>query len=147
MSGTCGGVVIFDYTIWASKYTILAASVTETVAQLWFDEAATLYLNNTACSPVQDLPTRAMILGMLTAHLVILNVPIGNANPSPLVGRISNGTQGSVSVAVENQYPPGTVQWYQQTQPGASAWAALAPYRTARYLPAPRRFRGLGGRW
>lgn len=150
MSGCVGAVVVFDYTIWSAKYPALAASVSQDTAQVWFDEAGTLYLNNSPQSIVQDLTVRAMILGMLTAHLVMLNVPIAGAAPSGLVGRISNATQGSVSVAAQNDYPPGTVQWYQQTGPGSAAWAAMAPYRTARYRPQARRCFAAGGyfgRW
>jgi hypothetical protein len=138
------GTVIFDYTYWSAKYPALAASVTEAVAQVWFDEAGTLYLNNSPASRVQDLPTRAIILGQLTAHLILLNVPINGQASSGLVGRISNASEGSVSVAVQNEYPPGSAQWFQQTIPGSSAWQAMSNYRAARYISPQRCYGGYG---
>lgn len=142
MSGSTG-IVAFDFSIWSARYPTLAASVSMPAAQSYFDEA-TLYLDNTPGSLVQDVGKRAVLLGMLTAHIATLNAVINGQAPSGLVGRISNASQGSVSVATQNDYPPGTVQWYQQTAPGASFWAATAQYRTARYLPPARGF-GFGG--
>lgn len=143
MSGSTG-IVAFDYTIWSARYPALAVSVAQPAAQSFFDEA-TLYLDNSPGSVVRDVGKRAVLLGMLTAHIATLNAPINGQAPSGLVGRISNASQGSVSVATQNDYPPGTVQWYQQTTFGAAFYAATAPYRTARYLPAPRSFGGFGG--
>ena len=80
-----------------------------------------------------------MLLNMLTAHIAALNAPLGGQPSSPLVGRVSNATEGTVTVATDNQYPPGSVQWYQQTKYGAAFWAASAQYRTAIYAPGPRR--------
>jgi hypothetical protein len=136
------GIVTFNYQVWAARYPMLATSVTQPAAQSFFDEA-TLYLDNSPGSLVRDVGKRAVLLGMLTAHIATLNAPINGQEPSGLVGRITNASQGSVSVAVQNDYPPGTVQWYQQTAFGAAFYAATATYRTARYLPAPRGF-GVG---
>lgn len=128
------GVVVFDYSTWRLRYPELAASVNDALAALYFAEA-TLYLNNTPTSLVCDLPQRAMCLNMLTAHIAALN----SAASSPIVGRIASASEGSVSVSTENSYPPGTVQWYQQTKYGAAYWAATARFRTMRYIPSPAR--------
>lgn len=125
------GVVVFNHQTWAARYPELAAWVPN--AQPYFDEAQ-LYLSNTPTSLVKDEAIRAVLLNMLTAHIAALNAPL-NCEPSPtLVGRITSASEGSVSVSVDNQYPPGDVQWYQQTKYGAAYWAATAPYRTMRYV-------------
>ena len=135
MSGSA--VVYFDYSAWSAQYPALAAYVDQATAQIWFNIAGTLYLNNTSSSIIGDLPTRGYILNMLTAHLVILNVPINGVAPSGIVGRITTASQGSVSVTTQNDYPPGSAQWYQQTAPGSAAWAAMARFRGAQYRAAP----------
>lgn len=135
------GVVDFDYGAWSLRYPELAASVSAPVAQLYFNEAG-LYCDNTACSPVKDaLPggQRAMLLNMLTAHIAALNSQLAGQASSPLVGRISNATEGSVSVQAQMDYPPGSPQWFMQTKYGASFWQASAAYRTMRYMPSPGR--------
>jgi len=145
------GVVAFDYTAWSARYPELAAFVAEPMAQAYFNEAQ-LYCDNTPCSPIHDDSVggqRSVILNMATAHIAAINAPLNNQPSSPLVGRISNATEGSVSVQTENLYPPGTVQFWQQTKYGAAFWAATTQFRTFRYV-APVRYPGLGNgvhRW
>ena len=89
-----------------------------------------------------------MLLGMVTAHIAALNAPLSGHPASTLVGRISSATEGSVTVATQNDYPPGTAQWWQQTKYGAAFWAASAQFRTARYVHGPRaQYNGFGPRW
>lgn len=135
------GAVTFDYAAWVARYPEFA-NVSEPQALGYFDEAG-LYCANDACNPaLAVLPT---LLNMLTAHIAWLNAPRdASGNPaasgqpaSPLVGRISNASEGSVSVQTENQYDSGTPQWYQQTRYGAAYWAATAQFRTARYSARP----------
>lgn len=128
------GVVQFDYSVWSARYSELAPYVAQPLAQSYFNEAQ-LYCDNTPCSPICNLGERAVLLNMMTAHIAALNAPIGFMPSSTLVGRISGATEGSVSVQTQNDYPPGTVQWYQQTKYGAAFWAATAQYRTMHYVP------------
>jgi hypothetical protein len=131
------GVVTFTYADWSTRYPELAASVALPLAQLYFNEAQ-MYCDNTPQSPIRDASQggqREILLNMVTAHIAALNAPLNGQASSPLVGRISNATQGSVSVQTQNDYAPGTVQWYQQTKYGAAYWAATAAYRTMRYIP------------
>lgn len=130
------GIVTFNFATWAARYPNLAAWVNESIATMYFAEA-TLYCDNTPCSPVCNLTQRAMFLNMLTAHIAQLNANINGQAPSGLVGRISSASEGSVSVSVENNYPAGTVQWFQQTPYGSSYWAASAQFRMALYMPGP----------
>jgi hypothetical protein len=131
-----GGVVVFDYSAWALRYPELASSVTQPLAQQYFDEAQ-LYCDNTPCSPVQNLPQRAVLLNMLTAHIAALNAPFSGQASSPLVGRIGSATEGSVSVQTTLDMPAGSAQWFAQTKYGLAFWQATAQFRTMHYVPGP----------
>lgn len=80
---------------------------------------------------------------MLTAHIAQLYSAVSNQAQSQLVGRISSANQGPATIQVDNDYPSGTPQWFQQTKYGSSWWAATAPYRTMRYRVGAA---GYGGR-
>ena len=128
--------VVFDYNSWSVRYPELSSSVSSGLAQLYFNEAC-LYCDNSAVSLVpSDNGVRAMVLNMLTAHIAALNAPLNGQPSSPLVGRTSNATEGSVSVQTDFQVP-GTAAWFAQSKYGAAAWQAMLPYRSGRYLPPP----------
>ena len=133
--------VAFDYAGWSARFPELAAYVPQALAQLYFNEVGLLYCDNSATSPITDDTVqgeRYMLLNLATAHVAALNAPL-NGVPSPtLVGRISNASEGSVSVAVESKYPEGTVQWWQQTKYGAAFWAGTTKYRLMQYFPPQR---------
>jgi hypothetical protein len=138
--------VVFSYQNWSARYPELAASVNSVQAGMFFMEAQ-LYCDNTCTSIIDNCPpafARATFLNQLTAHIAALNAPLANpvngqvTPSSPLVGRIATATEGSVTVNTDNQFPPGTPQWYQQTKYGAAFWAATTKYRTMRYVPGPR---------
>ena len=141
------GVVDFDYALWAARYPDLAGSVGAPLAGAYWSEAG-LYCDNTACSQVADATPggrRAMLLGMVTAHIAKLNATINGQVASDLVGRISSATEGSVTVAAQADYPPGSAQWFNSTRYGAAFWAATAANRTMRYVPGPVRSMNPGG--
>ena len=122
--------VSFDFTVFSTRYPELAF-VGSSAAQLYFNEAC-LYQDNTgSCTGPQDAATQLLLLNMLTAHIAAMN----NANSSPLVGRISNATEGSVSVGTSFEVPAGSPQWFAQTKYGAAWWNATKQYRTMRYVP------------
>lgn len=130
--------VIFDYQLWILRYPEFASSVSPQLAAIYFEEAE-IYCDNTPNSIVSDEGRRRIYLGQLTAHIAQLNAPLNGQPSQTLVGRISSASQGSVSVSIANDYPPGTVQWFQATKYGAAYWAATSPYRTAKYVPGPVR--------
>lgn len=104
---------------------------------------ATLQLNNSYCSVVQDEPTRAQLLNLLTAHITALLNGTTNAQgqlipASGLVGRISSGTQGSVTVQTEFKTDSEAAAYYTQTQWGATYWQSTAIFRTFRYVSGSR---------
>lgn len=142
MSGS--GVVVFDYSLWAAQFPELASSVNSDQAQLYFD-LATLTVDNSATSFIVDLTKRANILNTMTSHIAALLAPINGIAPSPLVGRINNASEGSVSVSTEMNAPQAA-SWFNQTKYGAMAWTFMAPYRTALYIAAPVCWPGNFGR-
>lgn len=140
------GAVAFDYVIWAARYPELAAWVGQPLAQAYFAEA-TLYCDNTPTSVITDPGQRAVLLGMVTAHIAALNAPLNGQPSSSLVGRIGQATEGSVTVQTTLDMPPGSAQWFAQTKYGAAFWQATASFRTIRYVPGSSRFPGgFGGR-
>lgn len=135
---TSGGIVTFSYADWSARYPELAASVTAQTAQLYFNEAQ-LYCDNTPTSLITDTSQggeREMLLNMVTAHIAALNAPLNGQPSSPLVGRISNATQGSVSVQTDFQVP-GSAAWFAQTKYGAAYWQATTKYRSMLYVRGP----------
>lgn len=78
-----------------------------------------------------------MLLNMATAHIAALNSPLNGQASSPLVGRITNASEGSVSVQTQFDVPPGSAQWWAQTKYGAAFYAATAQFRVMQYFPGP----------
>ncbi len=97
-------------------------------------QLATLQLNNSVASVVQDAPTRAYLLNLLVAHITQLTYGIDGQAPTGVVGRISAANQGSVSVQTEFATKSEAAAYYVQTQWGATYWQSTAVYRTARYV-------------
>lgn len=143
------GVVAFDYGLWSATYPDLAGSVLQPQATGYFG-LATLYLDNTGASPVQDATPggqRAVLLNLVVAHLAKLLAPLNGEAPSGLVGPISSASEGSVSVSVTplSMGTSALAAWFGQTQYGAMFWAATSGLRLARYVPGPAAFRPAGG--
>ena len=149
---TCGPVT-FNYGTWVAMYPLFA-TLTQEQGVAYFN-LATLICANSSTNPINRDGNLAALLYLLTCHFAWLNCPKDpSGNPaatgsaaSPLVGRISNATEGSVSVATEWNAGSGSdlEAFLTQTQWGAAYWAATAQYRTARYLARPTRvINGLG---
>lgn len=132
-------IAVFDYTAWITRFPEFSGAVSEERAALLFSEAAALYLDNTECSPVQDVTARTHLLYLMTSHLAALSGALNPGGaPSGLVGRVSSATEGSVSVSTDMGAVPGSVAWYQQTSYGLSFWQASKQYRIGRRYAAPR---------
>lgn len=139
------GLVTFDPAAWKARYPEFSA-VADGTAQLYFNEA-TLYCHN-RLGPVPDIDQLTVLLNMMTAHVAALaGAGTGNSGSTANkpVGRLSGATEGSVSAQFDNQYPPGSAQYFQQTQYGAAYWAATAIYRTFRYRPGVRALPAIPG--
>ncbi len=132
------GVVVFNYPEWIVQYPEFAASVTQPVAQSYFDRLTVGgMVDNTPSSIIQDLSQRTTLLNLAVAHLADLS---GSLNPSRrgLVGRISDASQGSVSVRTEySGNMSDTAAWWNQTSYGAQYYAFTLRFRTAFYIPNP----------
>lgn len=134
-------VATFDYDAWSARYPALAANVSPVLASIYFTEAG-LYLDNTECSPVQDVAIRTLYLNMLTAHIAQLNLPAeAGGNGAGSVGRVASASEGSTSVSLDMGAQPGSSAWFMQTQYGAAFWQATAWLRTAHYINIPYRQR------
>lgn len=133
-------VVVYNPAAFKIRYPEFS-TVTDVLLQAYFDEA-TLYLNNTDSSRVSDIAQRTTLLNMITAHIAAMNGSgVNGQGASPLVGRISSATEGSVTVQTTySNDTPGSMAWFVQTKYGAAYWQATAPYRTMQYRAPARRY-------
>jgi hypothetical protein len=139
------GGATFDYDSWVTRYPEFAGVNHDLANSLWNE--ASLYLRNDPSSPVQDIPTRTLLLYMIMSHLAALYA--GPGATSGMVGRINSKSVNGVSVSSEGFGVQGTQAWFLTTRYGASYWRATAAFRTMRYIPGPQRsfelpFRGIG---
>lgn len=132
------GIAVFTYATWSLVFPELGLYTNSAQATQYWTEA-TMLLDNTISSPVADVTQRTMLLNLLTAHICALRQPLGGQPSSPLVGRISEATEGSVTVKAEMNFAPGSAQWYNQTKYGSQYFQMTLPFRSARYAPGPRR--------
>ncbi len=129
--------VVFDPVAFKARYPEFAA-VSDATLGACFTEAG-LYLSNANNSPVQNMTRRAILLNMLTAHVAYLGGKLSaDGMPRP-VGRLSQAGEGSVSASFEGA-PPGSAQWFQFSQYGASFWQATSSLRGFRYRAQPTVF-------
>ncbi len=145
------GVVTFVYSDWIQQYPEFAATVTQTVAQNFFNRLTIGGpIDNTPDSPIQNVDELTILLYLGVAHVAALAGAL-DASRLGTVGRVSAATEGSVNVTLEYVAPKGTLAaWWQQTSYGAQYYASTLKYRTAFYAPAPIRRRnrfGCIGRW
>jgi hypothetical protein len=137
--------VVFDYPTWIAMFPELSG-ITEPAATGYFS-FATVFIRNDGTYPVKDQTLLQNLLYLTTAHIARLLSNRTNGVPTtggietapPIVGRINNASEGSVSVATEMPNQPPSAAWWNQTTYGAMVWRMLAPFRTMRYVPAPRR--------
>lgn len=108
---------------------------------------ATLILDNTEASPVQDVAQRGVLLNLLVAHMAALSYGEHGQAPSGLVGRVNSATQGSVTVSTDYGTLATNQAWFVQTQYGAQYWQLIAPYRSMRWVGRPRNAQLFPVRW
>lgn len=139
--------VTFDPTAWKAAFPEFVAC-SDAQANSWFARASFI-CGNEACNPLNAVTGRLqMMLWLLTAHIGWLNAPRdANDNPastgspgSPIVGRIDQASEGSVSVHADmGDATAGSPSqpWYMQTKYGSEYWYGTADMRTARYVARP----------
>ena len=123
-------------------------NVADEQLQALFNEA-TLYLDNTDASLVTNVAAREALFMLLVAHLAQLNFGSKTSPATPLVGRVTSVSEGSVSISGDAPALPGTATWHGLTKYGISYWQATAPWRTMHYRPGrswPQE-RTRGGQW
>lgn len=130
------GIVTFDPDAFKTAFPAFA-TVSDGVLTANFN-LATLYLNNSYCSVVQDEPTRAQLLNLATAHITALLNGVNGEPAAGTVGRISSATQGSITVQTEFKTDSEAAAFWNQTTWGSMFWAATAIYRTFRYVSGSR---------
>ena len=99
---------------------------------------AELYCRNDGGGPVSTAETQTTLLNLMVAHICQIMYGANGQQPAGIVGRVSDASEGSVSVSAEFPMTPSNA-WFMQTPFGAAFWQATAAYRTMRYVPAPRR--------
>lgn len=143
-----GVIVTFNYPQWLQLFPQFAY-LTQPQAQMYWTLATQFHRNdgggpiggNTCLrvgSPQYDTAaqTQSNLLNLVTAHIVQLFAPKKDGeSPSELVGRITNASEGSVSVAADMPGATASSAWWNQTPMGSAYWLATTPYRTARYIP------------
>jgi hypothetical protein len=98
---------------------------------------ATLQLDNSCNSVVQDVGIRTSLFNLLVAHITALLNGINGEPPNGTVGRVGNATQGSVSATFDYVSESESASYYAQTPWGAQFWASTVSYRNGRYIPGP----------
>lgn len=139
-----GAVVGFDYASWLALFPEFAY-VNQAQALLYFD-LATIAHRNDIDGFVADAVTQSRLLNIVTAHIAALFATKNGSEPAnPLVGRITNASEGSVSVGTDYGPVSASEAWWVQTRYGAMYWMMVAPYRSATYIPGPQRVFDSGG--
>lgn len=137
-------IAVFNQATFLARYPEFTAFATANPAALpaMFTEAGD-YLNNTDCSPVQDIARRTRLLNMLTAHIAFLGGALSADGQTRPVGRMDSATEGSVSASFDyTAATPGSGAWFNQSQYGAAFWQATSSLRGMHYRPRPTRVEG-----
>lgn len=131
------GIVRFDRTEFDAAYPAFAA-LTDPQLEAAF-AVATIFLNNSCCSIVEDAPTRQVLLYMLTAHIALLIYGANGTAPSGIVGRVDSAKEGTVSVSASYANDMSMSEaYFSQTPYGAMFWQATVAYRMGGYYtPGP----------
>lgn len=115
-----------------AEFRALYPSIQATDAQLeMYFEMAETFLDNTPCSVVKNLEARKRLLYLLVAHIATLTGQAEAGNN--VVGRISNATEGTVSIGIDYGTMGNNERWYLQTPWGAMYWQLTKKYRSAVY--------------
>lgn len=114
---------------------------TETAVTTVYEPLAEVYCRNDGGGPVTSATLQIALLNMMTAHVTALLFGMPNYaggvwtfQPSPLVGRVNQASEGSVSVSVDMPSSPNSA-WFNQTKYGAMYWQAILPLRLGKYIP------------
>ena len=134
-----GVVVTFSYPTWAATFPQFSPGLNQDQVTNLILPIASTYCRNDGGGPVCDATAQTNLLNLMVAQCAQLMFGPTGTGSTGLVGRISDASQGSVSVRTEFPNEPDEA-WYNQTQWGAMYWAMAAPFRTMRYtIPCRQR--------
>jgi hypothetical protein len=125
--------VTFDYAAWSLLYPELVPHCDASQAQGMFNKACGFIPN------IRDLTVQANALNAATAHFAALFIRRQRDPETAFaVGPISGGGQGSTSVQFGSNASAASAFW-KQTQYGDEVWELTKAYRSAVYIPGPKR--------
>ena len=130
-----GAVITFSYANWIAAFPQFSATVTESAATLTIIPIAQNICRIDGGSPVEDASVLTALFNMLVSHIAQLLYGSSTQALSPIVGRVSNATEGSVSVGTDYGVQPASAAWYNQTQYGATYWKMIQGYTLGFYAP------------
>lgn len=131
----------FDYDVWIGTFPQFAVNPGQTAVVNFILPFAQTYAWREIQSGVgcvaMDGAIQANLLNLMVAHITQLLYGPNGTTPSGLVGRISQATEGSVSLSTEWPVTQANA-WYLQTPFGAMYWQMLQPYFLGGvYVPGP----------
>lgn len=148
-----GVIVTFDFANWLALFpqfgvtTPTFTALTEQQVTQVILPLAEQYVRNDGGGPVCNPATQIQLLNLMVAHIAQLLFGSSTQPLSPLVGRISNASEGSVSVGTDFPTTPSNA-WFVQTQYGAMFWQLSLPFRLGRYIPKiTPQVQVVGGPW
>lgn len=128
-----GAVVQFDLAKWRALFPQFSNVTDQQVeGPVW--TLAQQYCRNDGGGPVCDAGTQTELLNLMVAHIAQLLYGSTTQPVSPLVGRVSDATEGSVSVGTEFPMNPSNA-FFVQTTYGSLYWQLALPFRLGRYIP------------
>lgn len=133
-----GVAVTITYASWIQFFPQFSVTVPQPIFDGFLWPTAQQFCRNDGFGAVNNIQAQTSLLQLMLAHLAQLffgsSGTAGSQPESPLVGRISDVTEGSVSLSAEME---GTVNnaWFNQTKWGAAFWQLALPYRLGRYYP------------
>jgi hypothetical protein len=143
-----GVIYAFSYSDWVGQFPMFGA-ISEPQATGFFNRATNIWAND-GTGPVCNATQQESLLNLLTAHIAWLSAfrdanglpsSTGTIPPPSAVGRVSNASEGSVSVALDmGDATAGSPSepWYLQTQWGSEFWFSTSQFRTAVWVPPAR---------
>lgn len=129
-----GVVVTFDYTAWSALFPQFSNLTEDQVEQVVLP-LAVQYNRNDGGGPICDAGVQTQALNLMVAHCAQILFGSATQKVSPLVGRVSSATEGSVSVDTDYGGQPASAAWFNQTPYGAAWWVLVKPYRLGIYAP------------
>lgn len=141
--------VTFDPAAWKAAFPEFT-NISDAAATGYFNRACGVFAND-VCNPAFPSGQMTNLFNLLTSHVAFMSAPrdaMGNpftpdvgvvSTPaSPLVGRISSASEGSVNVSAEYSSSGSPSEaWFLQTKYGAEFWQGTQQFRAAVYFANP----------